>query len=183
MGVTREPTESKAADFDTRAINRNNKTMITLVVIAYNELHKAEELRVELQRIQSECLLDLAEVVVAVNDERGKIKLHHAGDLTNRSAVYGGCGSTLTNLILMNATAGVTTSALANLGIGDHFMKQLTATLVPGSSALFVLTRSPSPDKDQMLEEVKGQGGKIIMTSLSAEDHARLEAALNAAKP
>jgi uncharacterized membrane protein len=33
------------------------------------------------------------------------------------------------------------------------------------------------------LEEVKGQGGKIIMTSLSAEDHARLEVALNAAKP
>jgi uncharacterized membrane protein len=83
----------------------------------------------------------------------------------------------------MNAAAGSTTGALANLGIDDHFMKQLTATLVPGSSALFVLTRSPSPDKDQMLEEVKGQGGKIIMTSLSAEDHARLEAALNAAKP
>jgi uncharacterized membrane protein len=157
--------------------------MSTLVVIAYNELHKAEELRVEVQRIQSKYLLDLAEVVVAVNDEQGKIKLHNAGDLTNRSAVYGGYGSTLTNLILMNAAAGSTTGALANLGIDHHFMKQLTATLVPGSSALFVLTRSPSPDKDQMLEEVKGRGGKIIMTSLSAEDHARLEAALNAAKP
>jgi uncharacterized membrane protein len=155
--------------------------MSTLVVIAYDETHKAEELRVELQRIQSKYLLDLAEVVVAVNDEHGKIKLAHAGDLTNRSAVYG-YGPTLANLVLMNAAAGNTTGAFANLGIDDHFIKQLTATLVPGSSALFVLTRSPSPDKDQMLEEVKGQGGKILMTSLSAEDHARLEAALSAAK-
>ena len=157
--------------------------MSTLVVIVYNELHKAEELRIELQRIQSKYLLDLAEVVVAVNDERGKIKLDHAGDLTNRSAVYGGAGPTFANLIFMNAAAGLSTGALANLGINDHFMKKLTATLVPGSSALFILTRSPSPDKDQMLEEVKGQGGKILLTSLSAEDHARLEAALSAAKP
>jgi uncharacterized membrane protein len=157
--------------------------MSTLVVIAYNEPHKAEELRVALQRMQSKYLLDLAEVVVAVNDEHGKIKLHHAGDLTNSSAVYPGLGSNLANLILMNAAAGSTTGAFANLGLGDHFMKQLAATLVPGSSALFVLTRSPSPDKDQLLEEVKGQGGQILMTSLSAEDHARLEAALSAAKP
>jgi uncharacterized membrane protein len=157
--------------------------MSTLVVIAYNELNKAEELRVELQRIQSKYLLDLAEVVVAVNDEQGKIKLRHAGDLTNGSAVYSGFSSNLANLILMNASAGSTTGAFANMGLGEHFMKQLVATLVPGSSALFVLTRSPSPDKDQMLEEVKGKGGKILMTSLSAEDHARLQAALNAAKP
>jgi uncharacterized membrane protein len=157
--------------------------MSTLVVIAYNEPHKAEELRVELQRLQSKYLLDLAEVVVAVNDEQGKIKLHRAGDLTNDSAVYSGYGSTLANLILMNAAAGSTTGAFANMGLGDRFMKQLTATLVPGSSALFVLTRSPSPDRDQMLEEVKGKGGKILMTSLSSEDHARLQAALSAAKP
>jgi len=67
------------------------------------------------------------------------------------------------------------------VGINDHFMKELAATLIPGSSALFVLTRSPSQDRDRMLEELKGLGGKILMTSLSHEDEAKLQAALSAA--
>jgi len=33
-----------------------------------------------------------------------------------------------------------------------------------------------------MLEELKGLGGKILMTTLSHEDEARLKAALNATK-
>jgi len=88
----------------------------------------------------------------------------------------------LTSLILANAAAGVVSGALADVGINDQFMKQLTATLLPGSSALFVLTRSPTPDKDRLLEGLKGLGGKILMTSLSHEDKNRLQAALSAAK-
>jgi uncharacterized membrane protein len=96
--------------------------------------------------------------------------------------VYGGfCGS-LANLILTNAAAGSASGALTDVGINDHFMKELAATLIPGSSALFVLTRSPSPDRDRLLEELKGLGGRILMTSLSHEDEARLQAALSAAK-
>ena len=34
----------------------------------------------------------------------------------------------------------------------------------------------------RMLEELKGLGGKILMTSLSHEDKAKLQAALSAAK-
>ncbi len=73
-------------------------------------------------------------------------------------------------------------NALTDVGINDHFMKEFVATLIPSSSALFVLTRSPSPDRDRMLEELKGLGGKILMTSLSHEDEARLQAALSATK-
>jgi hypothetical protein len=35
-------------------------------------------------------------------------------------------------------------------------------------------TRSPTPDRDRLLEELKGLGGKILTTSLSREDEARL---------
>jgi len=88
----------------------------------------------------------------------------------------------LTSLILTNAAAGVVSGALADVGINDQFMKELAATLLPGSSALFVLTRSPTPDKDRLLEGLKGLGGKILMTSLSHEDKNRLQTALSAAK-
>jgi uncharacterized membrane protein len=156
--------------------------MNTLVVIGYDDPRKAEELRLKLQQLQNEHLLDLAEVVVAVNDEHGKITLQHAGDLTNDPAVYGGLCTSLANLILMNSATGAASGALTEVGINDQFMKELTATLTPSSSVLFVLTRSQSPDREEMLAALEGLGGKVMMTSLSHEDQAKLQAALSGAK-
>ena len=151
-------------------------------MIGFDETHKAEDVRLKLQKLQSEYLLDLADVVVSVKDETGKVQLHHACNLiTDTAMCQGFCGS-LANLILLNAAAGAASGALTDVGINDHFMKELTATLIPSSSALFVLTRRPSPDRDRMLEELKGMGGKILMTSLSHEDQAKLQAALSGAK-
>src|ERR1700730_2543813 len=156
--------------------------MSNLVVVGFDEPHKAEEVRLKLQKLQSEYLLDLADVVVAIKDEEGKVKLHHAGNLIAHDAVFQGfCGS-LASLILVNSTAGAASGALTDVGINDHFMKELAATLIPSSSGLFALTGSRSPDRDRWLEELKGLGGKILMTSLSHEDEGRLQAALSAAK-
>ena len=80
----------------------------------------------------------------------------------------------------MGASAGAVSGALTDVGINDKFMKELAAAMNPGSSALFVLVRKATPDK--VLEEVKGTGGKILRTSLSHDDEAKLEAALSAAK-
>jgi uncharacterized membrane protein len=70
------------------------------------------------------------------------------------------------------------TGALSDVGINDDFMKDLAATMKPGSSALFVLVRSMTPDK--VLEELQGTGGTVLKTSLSHEDEAKLQAALSA---
>ena len=156
--------------------------MDNLVVVGFDEPHKAEGVCLKLQKLQSEGLLDLADVVVAVKDETGKTKLHHAGNLLAEGAVFEGFFGSLANLILLNATAGAVSGALADVGITDRFMKELTKVLIPSRSALFVLTRTPTPDKDRLLEEVKGLGGKIMMTWLSHEDQTRLQAALSATK-
>ena len=161
--------------------------MGNLFVIGFDEPNQAEELHFKLQKLQSEGVVDLADVAVAVKDETGKAKLHHAGNLWAEGvALQGFCGSgfcgSLANLILLNATAGAASGALADVGITDRFMKELATVLIPSRSALFVLTRRPTSDKDRVLEELKGLGGKIFMTSLSHEDEARLQAALNATK-
>ena len=111
--------------------------MSNLVVVGFDEPHKADEVCLKLQMLQSEYLLDLEDVVVAVNDEKGKVKLHQAGNLIADGAICGGfCGS-LTGLIFLNAAEGAASGALTDVGISHHFMKELTATLIPGSSALF----------------------------------------------
>jgi uncharacterized membrane protein len=156
--------------------------MSTLVVVGYDDPYKAEEVRLKLRRLQSEYLLDLADVVVAVKDERGKVKLHQSVNLNADGTISGGfCGS-LTGLIFLNAAAGAASGALTDVGINDHFMKELSATLSPGSSTLFVLVRKATADRDSVLEDLKGTGGKILKTSLSHEDEAKLQHALNAAR-
>lgn len=156
--------------------------MANLFVLGFNEPNQAQEVHFKLQKLQSEGLVDLADVAVTVKDETGKAKLRHVGDLRAEGTGFPSfCGS-LANLIFLNATAGAASGALADVGITDRFMKELATVLIPSRSALFVLTRRPTSDKDRVLEELKGLGGKVFMTSLSHDDEARLQAALNATK-
>jgi len=156
--------------------------MPNLFVIGFDQPHKAEELCLKLQELQNKYVLDVREMVVAIKDEKGKVKLHYKGSPLTANTVFPGfCGS-LTTLIFMNATTGVASGALAAVGITPHFMKELAATLTPGGSALFALTGVPSPDRESILKELSGIGGKILTTSLSHEDEAKLQAALEAAR-
>jgi uncharacterized membrane protein len=162
--------------------------MSTLVVVGYDDMFKAEEVRIKLMKMQKDYLIDLGDAVVAVKDQAGKVKLHQAVNMTAAGAVSGGFWGTLIGLIFLNpliglavgATTGAVSGALTDLGIDDKFMTDLAGTLKPGSSALFVLVQKATPDK--VLEELAGTGGKVLKSSLSHDDEAKLQAALSAAK-
>jgi len=162
--------------------------MSTLVVIGYDNAFAAEEVRLKLRKLQADYLIDLEDAVVAVKDDAGKVKLHQAINLTAAGAVSGGFWGSLIGLIFLNpllgfavgASAGAASGALTDIGINDDFMKELAATLTPGSSALFVLVRKMTADK--VLEAITGTGGKVLQTSLSHEDEDRLQAAISALK-
>jgi uncharacterized membrane protein len=160
--------------------------MSTLAVIGYDDVFKAEEVRITLLKMQRDYLIDLEDAVVAVKEPGGKVKLHQAVNLTAAGAVRGGFWGTLIGMIFLNpllglavgAGAGAVSGALSDVGINDQFMKDLAATMKPGSSALFVLVRRATPDK--VLQELQGTGGTVLKTSLSHEDEAKLQAALSA---
>jgi uncharacterized membrane protein len=162
--------------------------MSTLVVIGYDDMFKAEEIRLKLLKMQKDYLVDLEDAVVAVKDEKGKVRLHQAVNLTAAGALGGGFWGTLIGLIFLNpllglavgAAAGAVSGALSDVGIDDKFMKDLATNMTPGSSVLFVLVRKATPDK--VLEELKGSGGNVLKTSLSHDDEAKLQAALSAAQ-
>lgn len=160
--------------------------MSTLIVIAYPDLHQAEEVRLKLRKLQRDYLIDLEDAVVATKDAGGKLKLHQAVNLTVAGMASGGLWGALIGLIFLNpllgfavgAGAGALSGKLADYCINDQFVKDLAATLTPGSSALFVLVRKATPDK--VLSELEGTGGKLLKTSLSDADEAKLQAALDA---
>ena len=82
--------------------------------------------------------------------------------------------------LVVGAGAGAVAGALSDVGINDDFMKQLAEKLTPGTSALFVLVDSDLTDK--VLDALRGTGGTVLQYSLSHEDEAKLQAALNSAR-
>jgi DNA-binding beta-propeller fold protein YncE len=62
------------------------------------------------------------------------------------------------------------------IGIDDNFIREIGNTIELGTSALFVLVRKSTPDK--VLEDLSKFEGKVLRTSLSKEDEAKLQAAL-----
>ena len=57
----------------------------TFVAVAYDDMYTAQEVRLRLLRMQKEYLIDLEDAVVAVRDEKGKVKLHQIHNLRNNS--------------------------------------------------------------------------------------------------
>ena len=162
--------------------------MATFIAIEYEDPHKAHEVRLALVRLQREYLIDLEDAVLAVKDPQGKVKLHQSFNLTATGAFSGGFWGSLIGLLFLSpllgavigASAGAVSGGLSDVGINDTFMKQLAEGLKPNTSVLFVLVRKVTPDK--VLADIKHYGGTVLQTSLSHEDQAKLQAALDDAK-
>jgi uncharacterized membrane protein len=158
--------------------------MSELVAIGFDNEARAFEMRAELAKLQKEYLIDMEDVVVVTKDDKGKVKLHQAVNLTAAGAVGGAFWGTLIGMIFLNpllgaaigAGAGALSGKLRDIGISDNFMKELAETFKPGSSALFVLVRKVTPDK--VLDQLKGFKGKVLKTSLTADKEEELRKVL-----
>jgi uncharacterized membrane protein len=159
--------------------------MSNLIVVAYPDEYRAAEVLATLRRLNKAYLIDLEDACYVTKDAQGRIKLHQNTSLTGAGAAWGGLWGMLIGLLFfvpflglaIGAGLGAISGHLADYGIDDKFAKQLTATLQPNSSAIFVLVRRSTPDK--VLPEVSKFGGTILQTSLPQETEARLQDALN----
>ncbi len=159
--------------------------MSELIAIAYDDEFKAQEVRLTLAKLQKEYLIELEDAAVIIKTEDEKVKLNQSINLVGTGAVSGSFWGLLIGTLffvpLFGATVGAATGAisgaLADIGIDDDFMRELGATLQPGSSALFILVRKATPDK--VLEQVSKYGGKILRTSLTKDKEDQLQEILS----
>ena len=151
--------------------------MSNLIVIAFDNEQTAFGMRAELAKMQKEYLIEMDDVVVVTKDDKGKVKLHQAQNLTALGAVSGGFWGILIGLIFLNpllgaavgAGAGAASGALTDIGINDDMMKSFAKSFKPGCSALFVLVRKATGDKVLAgLSEFTGKG-KVLQTSLTKD--------------
>jgi uncharacterized membrane protein len=162
--------------------------MSELVVIAYDEPHRAEEVRLILAKLEDRALIDLEDAVVVRKRSDGTTKLNQPVDLSAAGAVAGGVLGSLVGLLFLNpllgaavgASAGAVKGALTDIGIDDDFIRKIAERLQPDSSALFVLVRSAAPT--HVIAAIQPHGGTVLETTISHENAELLRSALRAAE-
>ena len=169
--------------------------MSTLIVLDFDGIHTADEVLNKARSPQKEHLVDLEDACVVEHDRTGKIHIKQAVNLTALGATSGGTWGalwgTLVGVLFLNplagmavgavvgAGAGAVSGSLADYGINNDFVRKLGETIPVDSSALFVLVKSVTEDK--VLAEIEPYKPRVLKTSLSNEDEAKLKAALSKA--
>lgn len=161
--------------------------MSSLIAVGFKDEFTADQVVLELRQLQREHLVDLEDAAIVVRNKEGKVKIKQTQELTTAGALSGGFWGLLLGFIFLNpllgwavgALAGAVSGALTDIGIDDNFIKDIGSTIEPGTSAIFVLVRRATPDK--VLADLSKFEGKVLKTSLSTEDEAKLQAALTKA--
>jgi uncharacterized membrane protein len=158
--------------------------MANLVAIAYDDVDQAQQVTQTLGELMKEHSIELEDVVIVENRAGGKIKLHQpslAGIGAAGGALWGGLIGLIFFVPLLGlavgAASGAAAGALSDHGIDDNFMKELGDKLPEGGAAVFVLVREATADK--VVPQVAKFGGHVIQSSLSNEQEAALQEALD----
>lgn len=167
--------------------------MSDLIVVGFDTKEEADNVLLKLNGLSKEYLVDLEDAVVVVRDESGKVHLKQSMNLTAIGATSGLLSGSLwgglVGLLFLNplagfaiggaigAGAGALSGSMADYGIDDDFIKSLGETIPNGSSALFILVRKVQPEK--VMAELTGFRGRVLKTSLSPDQEAKLQAALS----
>jgi uncharacterized membrane protein len=163
----------------------------TLVAIAYPDQGTAERARGTVEELESELVIQADQVASISRDVSGKYHVHtsHGGASAGGGAAWGGFWGLLFGLLFFIPFAGLALGAgmgalmghLGKKGIDQAFQQQVRDSLKPGTSALFMVIEQATPDK--AVAALRQYGGTVIKTSLSEEDTARLQEALQPPTP
>jgi uncharacterized membrane protein len=83
--------------------------------------------------------------------------------------------------LALGAGFGALFGHLGEKAIDKEFQEQVRDEVKPGTSALFMIIEKATPDG--AIEALKQYGGKVIRTSRSEEDTAKLQEALTPKEP
>ena len=152
----------------------------------------ADRLLAKLDELVRQSSIDLDDVVIAACNSVGDVSLKQS--ITSRSQtrqglISGALFGVLIGAIFLNPLAGFAagsaiggatgalTGSLLDFEISDHFVREVARRLRPNSSAVFVLVCSMKPD--EVLKELQGFGGHVLLSTLPKAQVARLEEALS----
>ncbi len=157
--------------------------MSELIIVGFKGERTADEVLLDLEKMQQIHQINLDEAAVAIRKGDGPIKIKHSNLLIVSDAAVG-ClfGMVVAGPIgllvggVIGAAIGETHKVLAHIGINDEFVKEVANLLEPGSSAVFI--RAHKSVSQNVVDELVKYDGKLLRSSLSISDEKELIKAL-----
>jgi uncharacterized membrane protein len=158
--------------------------MATLTVWKFDTAEGADQAEATLESLSKQELITIHDAAtVSWAEGRKKPKTHQLASLTGAGALGGAFWGLLFGLLFfvpflgaaIGAAAGALGGAMADVGIDDDFINSVKQKVVPGTSALFVMSSGAVIDK--IHDAFKGVNAELIQTNLSDEEEAKLREA------
>lgn len=153
----------------------------TIIVLGFDRQYGAEGMLEHIEKLEQEGLIKLEDAVIASRGVGDKVTIEQANPQTGKTSLKGGGLGILAGLLLggpiLAAAAGAGIGAIIgsvkDFGLDDHFVKDISDSLKPESSALFLLV------KEAKLEELQGRFGnydaRVMTTTLSPDKEIALQ--------
>ncbi|TCO85648.1 putative membrane protein [Chthoniobacter flavus] len=152
------------------------------VVLSFPDESSAFALRDLLCDLEDEGVLEVGDAVIATRKANGKVRLHQSLPLVSARTLVGSFSGLVMGMMLLDplfgtlagAAAGVLSGVLGDVGIEDAFMKDLAATLQPGTSALFLIVHNTQ--REPLLERLRPFAGrcKVLQNTMTPENESAL---------
>ena len=157
--------------------------MSQLVVITFGAEEQAGEALQRLRQVEKAGQLKLNDTAVVVKDKEGRVHTRNeASSATETGAVVGGIvGGILTFFFplagaALGAAGGAAVGALMDQGVDGAFVREVQASLQPGTSELFLL--APAIDVRALAAALEPFRGTVRQTTLDTDAEEALRRAL-----
>lgn len=157
-----------------------------MMVVAFEDEYKADEVLSTLKQLDVEAIVDLKSAAVVVRDATGKVRIKETRDFDAKQgaiggALAGGALGLLRGNLLAGAILGAAGGAVAgkgiDLGLNDEYLKDIGESLGFGTSAIVALVAFERVAA--AVEELdKFEGGRILRHTLSPEVYRQLSDAV-----
>ncbi len=158
--------------------------MSTLIALKFPTADGAERTLATVQDLQRQQLITVQDAaIVTWPADKKKPKTRQLSDMKGAGALGGAFWGFLFGLLFfipviglaIGAGLGALAGSMADMGIDDNFINQVKAKVVPGTSALFLLTSNAVMDR--VLDAMKNIPMELISTNLPKEQEDKLRAA------
>jgi uncharacterized membrane protein len=155
-----------------------------IVVLAFDGRYTAKATLKDIQKMQEDGLLEIKDAVVASRGPGGNVKIEQTHSEKGKFALRGSGIGLLAGLLVGGpigglvggAAVGVIAGALKDYGIDDDFIEEVSESLKPDSSALFLMVSNAKAE--ETLERLKPFKAKVLNTTLSEEQEQKLKEVL-----
>ena len=156
--------------------------MSQLLVITFDDAEQAVQARETLRDIERAGKLSLDDYAIVVKDPEGKVSVKNVAD---KGVKWGALGGAILGPLLMfmfpivgiglGAAAGALVGKLFGMGVDQKFVKEVSASLKPNGSALFLLGKG---DPAAVIAALRPYQGTLIQTTLPEEMEQQVKDAL-----